>query len=1438
MRLCKERDVELLTSSTTKRASDRRAEDTRDEQRARQRREQGSCNFQNVNIRKKKMSGGPCEKFQANFFNKSKCQNCFKSRELHVPAHPRMEHAKALYAGWLCLAPEGTDFDKATHRSRKWQRRFFILYEDGVVTFALDELPSTLPQGTLDMNACTAVLDAEARTGQKNALCIVTTRHQVYVRADNKDTIGGWSDQLTVFVQANANNLKKKRKVDTHFVQEPSPAKMAATGPIFQAPVVAGSSHCQEDQQVERIPVWAVAGSELAGPQQALTTDCDVCDFGDAHSTCGSLHPGDDLTEQKSKFIQTSANSMDANHISCDLAAGKHLMSTEMPGTDPEVRLYSSRWGKSDARPSEREPDLLNFKKGWLVKLDDDAQWRKYWFVLSADCLKFYKDVVAEEASEQEGEMDLSQCFQVSEQQLHKNYGFQIHTPSRLCTLSAMTAGIRRNWIQALMKNVQTAPDVTSLSGSVVVLGPNTESLVKPDVAIDWSEQNRHSKPRSVSERRREGRYKTFDWTDFRPPGGPAAEEDQAATPAPSAVLYGDLEKKRRREARRRRYESILGLSPGREVMGDAAAATSLKDEMEACWKQVERKNSLRNAKLLDINNDNNNNSDSKYDYKKAFEDLKCQLELSERGRRELEARLSMWTLYYAPATSECLQRSRDDVHSLGENPAVVIAGSGILDPQRLVGDTPAKWTQETDDDLLPVWCENLASTASDSSDLPTDGEAQNGPLNLEDFMCAQRELPRMDDPPCPDSEGDCRSSVLDALAETGGDQVDVGKLSQEVEILSGQKQALNQRNQEMLNQLSEADREIRRLQEELGRRCAEPLPKKIKDLEQELLEKDQQLLEAQTLITSLEDRLGDAEVHLRRQEEDEEASVAKDEAASAGFLLRCFQATEAKLTELEKKLGQSELSCRQLRAENEALRDAGKLHGQKQADFRTPAPMDGRTHQMLEWSMLRWKVLDRLLEVVDRLDATKSKTANEEEARHPVASCQLKLEELWSALLDGVNANASHPREQEEGLLSDTTPQMIPENQILTLGRDLLTGDDDEDKLTRLDKKVNIQDILGNAQRGKASESGRMTDDAGHPSVADDSGVEFLGMIAQIFSSWINVASSDTRAKLGMTAERLRATFIFSTEAAFCYHMTSKCDRLLEENAQLRRQLSHAEKRTAGVDAGSQTQQETQEEGQEVTGCREASQVAALTGRVTDLEEQLSIARQKLSSDEKQHDDEVQNLKAECERGLAAMEACHVKATEELQQRHLKEVDCLLAERDRMLNEEAVATATAIEAIERAHRVELEKEVQRRCQTLNVTGNTLMEEVYKLHSEELASCQRELEDLSYRFTLKCVEIGHMTQELEENRKTLSQRQQENQDLMEQNQELSTHLAAEVGRLTKREVLPLNQDTNVYKMELLLRVKESELHSMRRQVAALHDKLLAAQQVRVYWSDE
>uniref|UniRef100_A0A3Q0S554 Uncharacterized protein n=1 Tax=Amphilophus citrinellus TaxID=61819 RepID=A0A3Q0S554_AMPCI len=37
-----------------------------------------------------------CSKFQANIFNKSKCQNCFKSRELHLLGDRDLEQVNAL----------------------------------------------------------------------------------------------------------------------------------------------------------------------------------------------------------------------------------------------------------------------------------------------------------------------------------------------------------------------------------------------------------------------------------------------------------------------------------------------------------------------------------------------------------------------------------------------------------------------------------------------------------------------------------------------------------------------------------------------------------------------------------------------------------------------------------------------------------------------------------------------------------------------------------------------------------------------------------------------------------------------------------------------------------------------------------------------------------------------------------------------------------------------------------------------------------------------------------------------------------------------------------------------------------------------------------------------------------------------------------------------
>ncbi|XP_072549122.1 uncharacterized protein [Salminus brasiliensis] len=160
-------------------------------------------------------------------------------------------------------------------------------------------------------------------------------------------------------------------------------------------------------------------------------------------------------------------------------------------------------------------PDLLNFKKGWMTRLGEDGKWRKHWFVLTEQTLRFYRDSVAEEAADLDGEINLSTCYDITDFPVQRNYGFQIHTKDGVFTLCAMTYGIRRNWIQAVMKNVRPAvpPDVASSAPQKAPLSSASGHKGPSSSNISCSEVEKRSR---ISERRKEGRYKTFDWAEFR----------------------------------------------------------------------------------------------------------------------------------------------------------------------------------------------------------------------------------------------------------------------------------------------------------------------------------------------------------------------------------------------------------------------------------------------------------------------------------------------------------------------------------------------------------------------------------------------------------------------------------------------------------------------------------------------------------------------------------------------------------------------------------------------------------------------------------------------------------------------------------------------------------------------------------------------------------
>uniref|UniRef100_A0AAZ3S927 PH domain-containing protein n=1 Tax=Oncorhynchus tshawytscha TaxID=74940 RepID=A0AAZ3S927_ONCTS len=459
-----------------------------------------------------------CRKFQANIFNKSKCQNCFKPRELHLLTDQDLNQAKPIYGGWLCLAPEGTDFSNPMQRSRKWQRRFFVLYEHGCLRFALDESSSTLPQGTVNLNLCTDVIDAEPKTGQKNALCIITPEQEYFIRGENKEIINGWTEQLVVYPRTNKQNQKKKRKVEPTTSQEPGPAKVAVKGSGIPE---GGSENVPDSSSI----IWQEELSHREAEGVALWPAPDLPRLGSPQPSTGMEEP---------------------------------WYSTHLAPWSPS-QYYNITMERSSLIIDYSVPDFT---------ICNNAVFQ---------------------ASDLDGEIDLSTCYNVTEYQAQRNYGFQIHTREGLHTLSAMTAGIRRNWIQAVMKNVRpsTAPDVASNHGSFSPL----EGLVQPDVTQDSPSSETSSVEREpgpgpkksrARERRQQGRSKTFDWGEFRPIAQALAQQ-RAQKAEPLQTDIGDPDRNRRREERRR--------SPGGECVGPPSLERQQKVEVEIeqRWQQVEQ---------------------------------------------------------------------------------------------------------------------------------------------------------------------------------------------------------------------------------------------------------------------------------------------------------------------------------------------------------------------------------------------------------------------------------------------------------------------------------------------------------------------------------------------------------------------------------------------------------------------------------------------------------------------------------------------------------------------------------------------------------------------------------------------------------------------------------------------------------------------------------
>ncbi|XP_036446187.1 myosin phosphatase Rho-interacting protein-like isoform X2 [Colossoma macropomum] len=1537
-----------------------------------------------------------CSKFQANIFNKSRCQNCFKSRELHLMTSEEFDQAKPIYASWLCLAPEGTDFDNPMQRSRKWQRRFFILYEHGSLQFALDESPSTIPQGTVDLNLCTEVIDGEARTGQKNALCIITPEQELYIRGDSKEIISGWNEQLTVFLQTNQQNRRKKRKASSVQSQEQTCEKAVCNIGASETGAAESNEPCSPEQddglstktwanrrdqdgtnalateylgpgKVEQLDVFhemcrvdTVESSHLP-PRLHLScpspepwaTECDPfpldCSLPPSNSTLSSSsssvdweldedadssassHDGSfsltqaierDQTDQHREECDSEdscfTNSRVQDDYSTDERKGKMCQRCRRQGRSrsqthiiqkeksegflevPQNSLCPLRRARSlDGRASDStmRPDLLNFKKGWLLSLNDHEQWRKYWFVLSAHSLHYYLDSGAEESSELVGEIDLTTCYQVTENQVQRNYGFQLHTHKQVYKLAAMTAGIRQNWIQALMKNIQNrnAPDVASLAENHFL---QVEALCGPDVTQDSRSTQRCPEQQSSHNRRHEHGAKTFGWDEVGHSHmmEPETSREQKWVDLQTEKEQESRSRRRGREERRQRYAIVMGSSacPTDESSSLGSSEQQQQQqqrmrEIEERWLQVER-TAIREGKKVPLYPNCESKSPVELEkllehYQRRVEQLTLRLTESADENQSLEQEHNADWSCQELTHDLGVQHKPQKMGSNKQNPVLTLTDKYQETKQLLQLENLRR--QQIRNQLGLCASAQFIKEPEIKNECNVDCEMTFNKSSLTSHTWCEASRDWEDEHSRAEVDWFSERAVVVVKENIGSDPTVVKRFSQEAEFLARQNEALKQHNQELLNQLAEANREIDRLKAELRHQpnsCQPELESVVEPLEMELSLNREKLQEAQNKLAEMEENLKDTQRDLQLREATLRGLgfLTKDsekisKISSQGETDRSCQ-SEIKLSELESQLALSEQTCRELQTQNVLVRESQLLNGhviieaeetvktlQGELEPDTSSQweglvclqqqvQDGRKSRegiqrvVEERVRMRSSVLSKLLEVIIHIAGNEKQGSTSELENiqlNPTMIRRLLLEKkVWESF---VNALKDDPFQGVEKMLwygkikLEEIRMYLSALSISTDSSTLFSLSKDSDPRLSTNMSLSSLDIT-------ETHDGTMKDEKERTILLNEqldliwrslkqhvkNRLTLLNHVASKLESSVNERQCEICMQTTDFPSSMQDPVVSAGLDIFTAYLVGTLDVQKERTLPIFEPLGS---NVTSVEVQTENQFVLEQNNNcEKTETNEVTETSvSLKSRIKELEHLLSDGAKRLASLQQQHEEEKDRLKmdivAAYEQGFTLLKESHQKLTEDLLIKHQQEQELLQEEKERLLAEEAAATLTVIEAMKRAHCSELERVLQKANQEKS-SGDTSISEILKNHSEELASVERELDILSELYSQKCLECVHLAQALEAERKALQHCQHQNLALSTRNQELNNHLAEEVIRLSTVAMDGTSQlidDRQQYELEIMLRVKETEVIYLQQEISTLKNELESAQ---------
>ncbi|EAT39539.1 AAEL008667-PA, partial [Aedes aegypti] len=222
----------------------------------------------------------------------------------------------------------------------RWQRRWFVLYDDGELTYSVDEHPETIPQAIIDMTKVLEVTTAEDVTSHPHSIAITAPERVTFVKGTCPEETKWWFNVLSAFPKSKGRH------------------KRNATFPGGQATTILQSQRKSKKTVLSKLLVLCITGrnrhnsyhkdmlpSPVVANLEALTAPCSwnpaATDENNLNANNENSGPGNSTTTSTT----TGSNLGGSNNSNNVNAKGKSLITAaQLPATSNQLRRVNHRW--------------------------------------------------------------------------------------------------------------------------------------------------------------------------------------------------------------------------------------------------------------------------------------------------------------------------------------------------------------------------------------------------------------------------------------------------------------------------------------------------------------------------------------------------------------------------------------------------------------------------------------------------------------------------------------------------------------------------------------------------------------------------------------------------------------------------------------------------------------------------------------------------------------------------------------------------------------------------------------------------------------------------------------------------------------------------------------------------------------------------------------